>query len=117
MGPGGTALGSCLGRLEGKERVRGLIRSASMFSLSNTKTFRSSSKTKINAHLMWLIFLAVFNKPMKKQLWENSIFQAVCDSLEGLKTRILHDSTGGETEGIGVSQEVGRDRGATLFLG
>lgn len=31
------------------------------------------------------------------------MIQAEWDSLEGLKPRVLHDSAGGETEGIGVS--------------
>lgn len=37
--------------------------------------------------------------------------------LKGRKPWILHDSTRGETKGIGVSQEVSRDRGAAFFLG
>lgn len=45
------------------------------------------------------------------------IGRSVCDSLKWLEAWILHDSTRSETKGIGVSQEVGRDWGAPLFLG
>lgn len=84
---------------------------------SNTEMLHSSHNTQIRVRLTRLTFRNALNKPASQLLWETVALRAVCDSLQGLKTGILHDSAGGETEGIGVSQEVGRDRGATLFLG